>query len=53
MRTGIKKVVVLLTDGKANYIEGGTSMINTTQAEQAALTAAASGYTANGTVSIQ
>lgn len=49
-RTGIKNVVVLLTDGKANYVNGTTSEVAVATAEQRALAAATSGHTANGTI---
>lgn len=45
-----KKIVVLLTDGKANYIEGGANQVDTALAEQKALAAAVAGHTADGTV---
>jgi Mg-chelatase subunit ChlD len=49
-RANIKKVVVLLTDGIANYVEGGTKEVAASQAEQKALAAATAGNTASGTV---
>lgn len=50
-RAGYKKVVILLTDGRANQIEGGPNRNgNTTKAEVAALTAAKDDYAANKTV---
>lgn len=48
-RAGIKKVAILLTDGLANRIEN-SSTTNTATAEQAALTAAINGNTADGTI---
>lgn len=48
--TSQKKVVVLLTDGKANFIEGGANQVETALAEQKALAAAVAGRTASGTV---
>ncbi|HSW48491.1 MAG TPA: VWA domain-containing protein [Candidatus Saccharimonadales bacterium] len=45
-----KKVVILLTDGLANYIQGGTSQVDTALAEQKALAAAIAGHSAKGTV---
>ncbi|HVF69231.1 MAG TPA: VWA domain-containing protein [Xanthomonadales bacterium] len=46
-----KKVVILLTDGLANYIEGGTRQFtDTTIPEQKALDAAIAGRTADETV---
>ena len=49
-RSGIKNVAVLLTDGIANYIEGTNKQVSASVAEQAALTAAKDGHTANGTI---
>ena len=49
-RSGIKNVMVLLTDGIANYIEGSNQQVSEATAEQAALTAAANAHTANGTI---
>ncbi len=49
-RPGVKKVVVLLTDGIANYIEGSNKQVATTLAEQKALEAAAAGRASQGTV---
>src|SRR5882724_2220730 len=49
-RTGIKKVAVLLTDGIANFIEGGSGTTSSTSAQQATLTAVNSGNAASGTV---
>lgn len=48
--TSNKKVVVLLTDGLANYIQGGSSQVDTALAEQKALAAAVAGHSAKGTV---
>jgi Mg-chelatase subunit ChlD len=45
-----KKVVVLLTDGKANFIEGGANQVDTALAEQKAIAAAIAGRSAKGTV---
>jgi Mg-chelatase subunit ChlD len=45
-----KKIVILLTDGKANYIEGGNQQVDTSLAEQKALAAAVAGNSAKGTV---
>jgi Mg-chelatase subunit ChlD len=49
-RSNAKKVVVLLTDGIANRIEGGSGKVSQTTAEQKAIEAAQAGKTANGTV---
>ena len=49
-RQGYKNAVILLTDGRANHVEGNSREVNTATAEQAALDAAASGHSANGTV---
>lgn len=48
-RPGIKKVIVLLTDGQANYIEGTDKQVSTIIADQKALDAATSGYNASKT----
>jgi len=48
-RAGVKKVIVLLTDGQANYIEGSSQQVSTTLADQRALAAAQSGYNASKT----
>ncbi len=45
-----KKVVVLLTDGKANFVEGGANQVDVALAEQRALAAAVAGHSAEGTV---
>jgi Mg-chelatase subunit ChlD len=49
-RTNIKNAVILLTDGIANRIEGNNRQVSAATAEQAALTAAENGHSANGTV---
>jgi len=49
-RSNVKNVVVLLTDGLANYVEGTNKEVSPATAEQAALTAAANGHKANGTI---
>ncbi len=49
-RAGIKNVVILLTDGQANYTEGGATPVNASIAEQKALEAAQKGHSANDTV---
>lgn len=48
-RSGIKKVVVLLTDGIANTIPGNTNKVAASTAEAGAITVVKSGYTANNT----
>lgn len=47
---GAKNAMVLLTDGIANYVEGGYSKVSQSTAEQAALTAAQNGYQQNGAI---
>jgi len=49
-RANIKNAVIILTDGIANRIEGNNNQVNPAIADQAALTAAANGHSANGTV---
>lgn len=49
-RAGIKNIVVLLTDGRANYVEGTNGEVNVTTAETKALNAAINGHNANGTI---
>lgn len=49
-RDGIKKVVVLLTDGRANMIYGSSSEKSAAVAEQAALAAVTAGNAADDTV---
>ena len=49
-RTGDKNVIVLLTDGIANYIEGTNSQVSESVAEQAALTAAANAVSQNNAI---
>lgn len=49
-RVGIKNVVVLLTDGRANHVQGNSNEVAQATAEQAALTAATNGHNANGTI---
>jgi Mg-chelatase subunit ChlD len=41
-----KKVVILLTDGKANFVEGNPNQVDVALAEQRALAAAAAGHSA-------
>ncbi len=45
-----KKVVVLLTDGIANFVEGNTNQVAPSIAEQRAIAAAVAGHNADGTV---
>jgi Mg-chelatase subunit ChlD len=47
---GSKRIVVLLTDGKANTIEGSTNQTDQVTAEQKALAAAQASHNANGTI---
>jgi Mg-chelatase subunit ChlD len=49
-RSNVKNVMVLLTDGIANYIEGSNSQVSQSVAEQAALTAAANSHKNNDTI---
>lgn len=49
-RSGVKNVIVLLTDGIANYIEGSNQQVSESTAEQAALTAAANAHSANDAI---
>ena len=49
-RPGIKKVVVLLTDGRANGIEGKSTSVATSLAEQRAITAVTNDFNAHQTV---
>ncbi|MBU4017449.1 VWA domain-containing protein, partial [Patescibacteria group bacterium] len=49
-RAGIKKVVIILTDGMANYIIGGTQKVDTSIAETKALTAVTNGFNVSKTV---
>jgi Mg-chelatase subunit ChlD len=48
-RPGVKKAVILLTDGKANYIDGSNSQQPTAISEQKAIDAVNSGYNASKT----
>jgi Mg-chelatase subunit ChlD len=45
-----KDVVILLTDGLANFVEGNPNQVETSLAEQRAIAAAVAGHNANGTV---
>lgn len=49
-RANMKKVVILLTDGIANYVEGNSREVSASTAEQKALAAVTAGNTASGTV---
>lgn len=49
-RSGFKNVVILLTDGQANYIQGTNNSVSESIAEQKALESAESGHIANGTI---
>ena len=49
-RPGIKNVVILLTDGIANYVDNNNREVNASTAEQAALSAATAGHNQNGTL---
>lgn len=49
-RPGIKNVVILLTDGQANYIQGTNNEVDGSLAEQKAIEAADRGHTQNGTI---
>lgn len=49
-RSNVKNVIVLLTDGIANYIEGSNKQVSQSEAEQAALTAAANSHKNNDTI---
>ncbi len=48
-RSGIKKVVVLLTDGIANTVPGNSNKVAASVAESGAITVVKSGYAANNT----
>lgn len=49
-RPGVKKVVVMLTDGQANYIIGNNQQVPAAEAEAKALNAVKSGFAASKTV---
>jgi hypothetical protein len=49
-RQGIKKVVIMLTDGQANYIIGGRQSTTTSIAEEKAITAVQNGFNTSKTV---
>lgn len=49
-RNGIKNAIILLTDGRANMVQGNSNYVSNDKAEKAAIDAATAGHTANGTV---
>jgi len=49
-RAGVKKVILLLTDGEANFIDGGTGQVSAAIAEQKALDAVKAGFGQSNTV---
>ncbi len=49
-RSDIKKVIVILTDGQANYIIGGTNQADPTTAESKALSAVMDGFNTSKTI---
>lgn len=49
-RAGVKKVVLLLTDGEANFIDGGTQQVSAAIAEQKALDVVKAGFSQSNTV---
>ncbi|MGI8420127.1 MAG: VWA domain-containing protein [Candidatus Levyibacteriota bacterium] len=49
-RDGKKNVVVLLTDGKANYVQESYKQATEAQAQQMAMAAAQNGHNENGTI---
>lgn len=49
-RSGIKNAVILLTDGRANFVEGNSREVAEATAEQRAMDAALRGYNQNDTV---
>jgi Mg-chelatase subunit ChlD len=49
-RSGVKNVIVLLTDGIANTVEGSSSQVSESEAEQAALTAATNAHKNNDAI---
>lgn len=49
-RPGVKKVVVMLTDGQANWVVGGNAQVQPAQGEAKALAAVKSGYATSKTV---
>lgn len=49
-RPGVKKVIVMLTDGQANWIVGGSKQVDASVGEAKALEAVKSGYSTSKTV---
>src|SRR2546423_354891 len=49
-RSGIKKVALLLTDGKADWVQGGTTNASSSQAESAAISAVQQGINQSQTI---
>lgn len=49
-RQGVKKVIVMLTDGQANWVVGGNKQVEASIGEAKALEAVKSGYSASKTV---
>ncbi len=49
-RTNIKKVIILLTDGKANVIQGSPNKVSTTVAENKAIAEAKNAHQTQGTI---
>lgn len=49
-RAGVKKVVVMLTDGQANWVVGGNQQVQAAEGEAKALAAVKSGFTTSKTV---
>lgn len=49
-RAGVKKVVLLLTDGESNFIEGGSSQVAASVGEAKALDAVKTGFNQSNTV---
>ncbi|MBP9717025.1 MAG: VWA domain-containing protein [Candidatus Levybacteria bacterium] len=49
-RTNVKKIIILLTDGKANVIQGSPNRVSTTTAENKAIAEAKIAHEAQGTI---
>lgn len=49
-RPGVKKVIVMLTDGQANWVVGGSKQVDASTGEAKALDAVKSGFNASKTV---
>ncbi len=49
-RANIKKIIILLTDGKANVIQGSPNRVSTTTAENKAIAEAKASHDNNGTI---